>query len=50
MLSRSPAQAVLTEMLAYLGTRPHGATPAHLAEAFGITVGLAGTDIKTVRD
>ena len=39
-----------TEMLAYLGTRPYGATPAHLAEAFGITVGRARTDIKTVRD
>jgi hypothetical protein len=39
-----------TEMLAYLGTRQNGATPAHLAEAFGITVGRARTDIKTVRD
>jgi nucleoid-associated protein YgaU len=39
-----------TEMLAYLGTRPYGATPAHLADAFGITVGRARTDIKTVRD
>src|SRR5450759_3047124 len=38
------------EMLAYLGTRPYGATPAHLADAFGITVGRARTDIKTVRD
>jgi hypothetical protein len=28
-------------MLAYLGTRPYGATPAHLADAFGITVGRA---------
>jgi hypothetical protein len=39
-----------TEMLAYLGTRPYGATPAHLADAFGITVGRARTDIKAVRD
>ena len=39
-----------TEMLAYLGTRQNGATPAHLADAFGITVGRARTDIKTVRD
>jgi LysM repeat protein len=39
-----------TELLAYLGTRPYGATPAHLADAFGITVGRARTDIKTVRD
>jgi hypothetical protein len=39
-----------TEILAYLGTRPYGATPAHLADAFGITVGRARTDIKTVRD
>ena len=34
----------------YLGTRQNGATPAHLADAFGITVGRARTDIKTVRD
>src|ERR1035437_7617803 len=39
-----------TEMLAYLGMRPYGATPAPLADAFGITVGRARTDIKTVRD
>ena len=39
-----------TELLAYLGTRPYGATPAHLADAFGITVGRARIDIKTVRD
>ena len=39
-----------TEMLAYLGTRQNGVTPAHLADAFGITVGRARTDIKTVRD
>src|ERR1019366_5213478 len=39
-----------TGILAYLGTRPHGATPAHLADSFGITVGRARTDIKAVRD
>jgi nucleoid-associated protein YgaU len=39
-----------TEMLAYLGTRPYGATPAQLADAFGIAVGRARTDIKAVRD
>ena len=37
-------------MLAYLGTRPYGATLAHLADAFGITLGRARTDIKSVRD
>ncbi|WP_137122964.1 LysM peptidoglycan-binding domain-containing protein [Segeticoccus rhizosphaerae] len=39
-----------TELLAYLATRPHGATPAQLADAFGITGGRARTDIKMVRD
>jgi nucleoid-associated protein YgaU len=43
-------KAYFTEMLAYLGTRPHGATPAHLADAFGISVGRARSDITTVRD
>lgn len=38
------------EILAYLATRPHGATPAQLAEDFGITVGRARTGIATVRD
>jgi hypothetical protein len=39
-----------TEMLAYLATRPHGAPPAQVAEAFGLTVGRTPTDIKVVRD
>jgi nucleoid-associated protein YgaU len=43
-------KAYFIEILAYLGTRPHGATPAQLADAFGITVGRARTGIKTVRD
>jgi len=43
-------KAYYIEMLAYLGTRPYGATPAQLADAFGITVGRARTGIKKVRD
>jgi nucleoid-associated protein YgaU len=39
-----------TELLAYLATRPHGATPAQVADAFGITVGRARGDVKVVRD
>ncbi|WP_265443911.1 LysM peptidoglycan-binding domain-containing protein [Flexivirga meconopsidis] len=39
-----------TELLAYLATRPYGATPAQLAEAFDLTEGRARSDIKMVRD
>ncbi len=39
-----------TEMLAYLATRPHGATPAELADAFGIAPARARNDVKIVRD
>jgi len=38
------------EMLAYLGVHPKGVTPAKLADTFGIALGRARTDIKTVRD
>ncbi|KNX35901.1 hypothetical protein VV01_21815 [Luteipulveratus halotolerans] len=39
-----------TELLAYLATRPYGATPAQLADAFNLSDGRARTDIKMVRD
>lgn len=39
-----------TELLAYLATRPHGATPAQLADAFNLSDGRARTDITMVRD
>lgn len=37
-------------MLAYLATRPHGVTPAQLAEAFGLSAGRVRGDVKVVRD
>lgn len=39
-----------TELLAYLATRPYGATPAQLAGAFNISDGRVRNDIKMVRD
>ncbi|WP_109689402.1 hypothetical protein [Branchiibius hedensis] len=39
-----------TELLAYLAIRPHGATPAQLADAFNLSDGRARNDIKMVRD
>ncbi len=43
-------RAYYTELLAYLSTRPHGATPAQVADALGISVGRVRTDVKAVRD
>ena len=39
-----------TELLAYLATRPHGATPEEVAEAFSITGPRVRNDIKVLRD
>jgi hypothetical protein len=39
-----------TELLAYLATRPHGATPDEVAEAFTITGPRVRNDIKVLRD
>src|SRR5699024_6192558 len=39
-----------TEMLAYLATRPHGATPDDVSEAFGITTSRVRTDINKLRE
>lgn len=39
-----------TEMLAYLATRAHGATPEELAEAFTITPAKARDYVRIVRD
>jgi nucleoid-associated protein YgaU len=43
-------KAYFIEMLAYLGMHPRGATPAQLADAFGITVVRARNSIMTLRD
>jgi hypothetical protein len=39
-----------TELLAYLATRPYGATPDEVADAFSITGPRARNDVKIVRD
>ena len=39
-----------TELLAYLATRPHGATPEEVADAFSITLARVRNDVKVVRD
>jgi hypothetical protein len=39
-----------TELLTYLATRPHGATPEEVAEAFSITGPRVRNDIKVLRD
>jgi LysM repeat protein len=39
-----------TELLTYLATRPHGATPEEVADAFNITGPRARNDVKVVRD
>jgi LysM repeat protein len=39
-----------TELLAYLATRPHGATPEEVADAFSITGTRVRNDIKVLRD
>lgn len=39
-----------TELLAYLATRHHGATPDEVAEAFSITAPRVRNDIKILRD
>jgi LysM repeat protein len=39
-----------TELLAYLATRPHGATPDEVADAFSITGPRVRNDIKVLRD
>ncbi|MBO1756469.1 LysM peptidoglycan-binding domain-containing protein [Allobranchiibius sp. CTAmp26] len=39
-----------TELLAYLALRPHGVTPAQLADVFNVGDGRARNDIKMVRD
>jgi hypothetical protein len=39
-----------TELLAYLATRPHGATPEEVADAFSITGPRVRNDIKVLRD
>ncbi|MDC5698074.1 LysM peptidoglycan-binding domain-containing protein [Intrasporangium calvum] len=39
-----------TELLAYLATRPYGATPDELADAFSLTPARARNDVKIVRD
>lgn len=43
-------KAFYTELLAFLTTRPHGATRSDVAEAFGLSDGRVRTDIKVVRD
>ena len=49
-LAVAKRKAYYTELLAYLALRPAGATPAQVADAFGITPGRVRTDIKAVRD
>ena len=39
-----------TELLTYLATRPHGATPEEVADAFSITGPRVRNDIKVLRD
>jgi len=39
-----------TEMLAYLATRPYGATPEELADAFSLSPARTRNDVKIVRD
>ena len=39
-----------TELVAYLATRPHGATPEEVADAFDINPARVRNDIKMVRD
>ena len=39
----------MTEVLAYIATRPHGATPDELADAMGITLGKAREYARIVR-
>ncbi len=39
-----------TELLAYLATRPYGATPDEVADAFSLTNAQVRNDIKIVRD
>jgi LysM repeat protein len=39
-----------TELLAYLATRSHGATPEEVADAFSITAPRVRNDIKVLRD
>jgi hypothetical protein len=39
-----------TELLAYLATRPHGATPEEVADAFSLTGPRVRNDIKVLRD
>jgi LysM repeat protein len=39
-----------TELLAYLATRPHGATPEEVTDAFSITGPRVRNDIKVLRD
>lgn len=39
-----------TELLTFLATRPHGATPDEVADAFGITATKARDYVKTVRE
>jgi LysM repeat protein len=39
-----------TELLSYLATRPHGATPDEVADAFSITGPRVRNDIKVLRD
>ena len=40
----------MTEVLAYIATRPHGATPEEVADVMGITVGKAREYVRVVRD
>ncbi|MFC6851779.1 hypothetical protein [Aquipuribacter hungaricus] len=39
-----------TELLAFLATRPHGATPEEVADAFGITATKTRDYVRVVRD
>ncbi|MER7070658.1 LysM peptidoglycan-binding domain-containing protein [Terrabacter sp. NPDC000476] len=43
-------KSYFTEMLTYLATRPHGATPAELADTFNITQAKARDYIRILRD
>ena len=40
----------MTEVLAYIATRPHGATPEEVADIMGITLGKAREYVRVVRD
>ena len=40
----------MTEVLAYIATRPHGATPDEVADVMGITSGKAREYVRVVRD